>query len=221
MSHNFQFNKPTLITLTAPTASGKSFLLEALVKSGFERIVSTTTRNPRKGEREGIDYYFIDNERSKAIEANNGFAELVEFQGLRYGVTNEEFESKMGGEFAPIIILSPDGIAQYEHLCRSKGWNIFTVYVHLVESERIQRLNERTILDLHASVTSWSASYEAIDKIVRQHTKRIQGLMQDERLWANTRIWDAIVPGDDVDKAIGMIADGIRYRNQRISQLNK
>ena len=54
-----KFNKPTLITLTAPTASGKSYLLERLTRMGLPRVVGTTTRAPRQGEVEGVDYYFI------------------------------------------------------------------------------------------------------------------------------------------------------------------
>ena len=65
------FNHPTLITLTAPTCSGKSYLLDALTKDWCSRIVSTTTRPPRPGECEGIDYHFISEEESRRIQRHS------------------------------------------------------------------------------------------------------------------------------------------------------
>lgn len=220
MNQDFRFNTPTLITLTAPTASGKSYLLERMVEKGFERIVSTTTRAPRNGEREGGDYHFISEEDSQRLEKNDEFAELVTFQGIRYGVTKTEFQTKMNSGRPPIIILNPDGLDQYSDLCASQGWNMFAVYIHVVEHERIERLNRRTIIDLSEIHDPSDLGYSAIDKLIRQHTKRIQGIMHDERSWSNTRIWDAIVPGDDADKAMDMVKQGIKYRNERLSCLN-
>lgn len=220
MNTDFKFNKPTLITLTGPTASGKSYLLEKLVERGFARIVSTTTRLPRKGEREGIDYFFISEEESKKIEALDGFAELVEFQGVRYGVTRHEFASKMTGESPPIIIFTPDGLEQYGTLCKENGWGMFTVYVHVVEYKRIARLNERTIQDLLENVQCSNDYKTTINNLVTQHTNRILSITDVERRWSNVRLWDAIVPGDDIEKAIENIRLGIKNKNFRRRQIN-
>ena len=55
-----KFDRPTLITLTAPTCSGKSYLVDILHREhGLQKILSTTTRDPRQGEIQGIDYDFI------------------------------------------------------------------------------------------------------------------------------------------------------------------
>lgn len=47
------------IFLIGPSASGKTTLQEELETRGFERIISYTTRPPREGEQDGVDYHFI------------------------------------------------------------------------------------------------------------------------------------------------------------------
>src|SRR5574343_611161 len=111
-----KFTTPTLITLTAPSCAGKSYLLEQLVNplvGGCERIVSTTDRPPRAGEDEGVHYFFISTEQSKQMEAEGKFAELVTYNGVRYGVTHEEMEQKMMADAPPIVIRVPKGVEIY------------------------------------------------------------------------------------------------------------
>ncbi|MBT9137654.1 MAG: Guanylate kinase [Syntrophomonadaceae bacterium] len=230
-----KFDKPTLITLTAPTCSGKTHLLDALTGLGCGRIVSTTTRSPRKGETEGVDYFFISDEKSRELEATNQFFELIEFRGARYGVTHHEMASKMANKCAPIVILEPKGLAIYEQKCYENGWGIYRVYVSTVEKERIRRLNTRMITELQdvisrpmSTVCSQHASTVASDvalnmqdtlsKIISTHTDRLLSIAGEERYWLITRIWDAIVPGDDLNKALDMLSQGVEWRNRRNAQ---
>lgn len=228
------FSRPTLITLTAPTCSGKSYLLDKLAYNGtVSRIVSTTTRAKRDGETNGVDYDFISMEQSLELERSGRFFELIEFNGTRYGVTNEQMESALADERPPAVVLEPKGLAIYEQKCREHGWDIFKIYVHTVESLRIQRLYERTVNHLNkvvdsAGLPSMSRLSEAFDanasaelkkqvaSIVSEHDRRLLSITGVERAWSNTGSWDAIVPGDDVGKAISMIKQGIKWRNERV-----
>lgn len=204
-----KFNKPTLVTLTAPTCSGKSYLLDRLVKLGFSQIVGTTTRDPRSGEREGVDYYFITMEQSIAMEAAGEFAEIAEFRGNRYGVTHDEMAKKLNSNLPPIVILEPGGLADYEKYCNKHDWDIFKVFVTVTEKLKLERLNARTVSDICESSTA------ARKKIIETHTSRLLSITGDERLWQARNTWDAIVPGDDVEKALEMIAKGIEWRNSQ------
>ena len=153
-----QFTRPTLVTLTAPTASGKSYLLNQLDRRGiFSRIVSTTTRDPREGEREGIDYFFIRPETSRKMEEDECFFELIEFNGVRYGVTHVEMEQKIYGGKAPLVVLEPQGLEIYTQKCYEKGWDIFKIYVHVQESVRLDRLLRRTLGDVWSAIDSVSS----------------------------------------------------------------
>ncbi len=209
------FDKPTLVTLTAPTCSGKSYLLAALRSIGFNAIVGTTTRAPRPGEVEGIDYYFISREESLRLEENCEFAELAEFRGNRYGVTHDEMTKKlMSREFPPIVILEPSGLEAYEKYCVKHDLGIFKVFVTVSEKTKIDRLVQRTASDLLEADDE-----DTITRIVKIHTDRLMSITGDERAWQTRNTWNAIVPGDNLQKAIEMIKKGIECQNARTAEL--
>lgn len=234
MKFNMKFDKPTLVTITAPTCSGKSYLLDLMTKADplFSRIVSTTTRPQRTGEIDGFDYHFISVDESKRMEVDGEFAELIEFRGTRYGVTREEMGDKMHGELAPIIVLEPQGLKIYEQMCWDNGWQIFKIYVAVEESMRLKRLNARTsidvrnrLLDLYRSsetgIMLQVLALEQVEKFINVHTDRVLSITGDERRWLASNYWDLIIPGDDVERAVGDIERGIGWRNHRNSQLNE
>lgn len=210
-----KFNKPTLITITAPTCSGKNFLMEALqTELNFNRIVSTTTREKRDGEVEGVDYYFISDLESRLREREAKFAELVTFRGTRYGVTHDEMNDKMSGPNPPMVILEPNGVEIYEAMCIANGWDIFKIYIHAVESLRLERLLYRTIRDYSSAETP-----DGRDRVLRTHIDRTISITGDERGWSNSNTWNAIVPGDNLKAALAMIEYGIAWRNKRNAEL--
>lgn len=207
-----KFNTPTLITLTAPTCAGKSFLLEELVKFGCERIVSTTDREPRVGEIQGVHYDFIDTETSKFMDANNKFAELVTYNGVRYGVTHEEMQLKMNSFKPPIVILEPKGVEIYRKYCQSKGWQMFTIYVDTVEHIRLERLIDRTASNIWEMRTM---TYNELRAVVAGNNKRLKAILDEERGWGSTNLWDCIADGTNLTKAMDAIQRGIEWRNSR------
>lgn len=233
------FIRPTLITITAPTCSGKSYLLDKLAYDGtVSRIVSTTTRRPRDGEQNGIDYDFISTELSLELERDGRFFELIEFNGTRYGVTNEQMASAMADERPPAVVLEPQGLEIYTNKCRAHGWDVFKVYVHTTESVRLQRLLERTVGQLWKTIDHVGSPSVArladtfremanerlkasVKPIIQEHDRRLQSIVGEERRWQNVTSWDAIVPGDDVEKAVAMIEQGIKWRNSRVGSLSK
>ena len=225
--------KPTLITLTAPTCSGKSYLLNELVsKKGFGRIVSTTTRPPRNGEKEGVDYNFISIQQSKEAEADGQFFELVEFNRTRYGVTHAEMKKKMEAETPPVVVLEPNGLEIYMKKCFQNGWDIFKVYVHCTEDLRLQRLLHRTISSswdvvdmLQPSPGKYTNEFfqtgaeiakKTLSQLATEHQRRVVSSTGDERRWINLFNWDLVVPGDDLPKAVKMVEEGIALRNARV-----
>ena len=79
---------PILLVLAGPAGSGKSTLCERLVESGsgFSRVITTTTRNPRPGETNGVDYHFLTPAEFDARIAAGEFLEWAWVHGeRRYG----------------------------------------------------------------------------------------------------------------------------------------
>ncbi len=77
----------TLYIVAAPSGAGKTSLVKALVERlpGIEVSVSYTTRPPRPGERDGINYHFVDRETFQGMVARGEFLEHAEVFGNLYG----------------------------------------------------------------------------------------------------------------------------------------
>src|SRR5215468_1851882 len=78
-----------LYIVSAPSGSGKTTLLQHLLKSfkDLKFSVSHTTRAPRQGEKDGIDYFFVDRTAFLNMVERGEFLEWAEFNGQLYGTT--------------------------------------------------------------------------------------------------------------------------------------
>jgi len=76
-----------LFVISAPSGSGKTTLCNELLKDGLslERSVSMTTRPPRRGERDGVDYHFVSEKYFRDTIRKRGFLEYEENFGFLYG----------------------------------------------------------------------------------------------------------------------------------------
>ena len=85
--------KPLLIT--APSGCGKGTLINRLIKEYphyFELSISFTTRHPRVGEVDGVNYYFVSKELFKKEIEEGNFIEYVEYSGNYYGTNKKKIE---------------------------------------------------------------------------------------------------------------------------------
>lgn len=84
-----------LLVLSSPSGAGKTTLSRRLLARDplFEMSVSVTTRKPRVGETEGIDYQFIDDRRFAEMVAHGELLEWAEVFGHRYGTPRAPVES--------------------------------------------------------------------------------------------------------------------------------
>ena len=88
---------PLLILLSAPSGGGKTTLCQQLMaaRPGLTRAVTCTTRSPRPGERDGVDYYFLDaGSFLKRVQAGN-FLEHATVYGNSYGTLKAEVMGKL------------------------------------------------------------------------------------------------------------------------------
>jgi len=77
--------------ITAPSGAGKTSLIEALMKAdpSLQLSISYTTRKPRPGEQDGVDYHFVDDAEFLAMKARAEFLESAEVHGYRYGTSKK------------------------------------------------------------------------------------------------------------------------------------
>lgn len=88
-------NKGKLIVFSAPSGAGKTTIVKRLLREveGLAFSISATTRAPRDGEMDGIDYYFLSEDDFKLKIANNEFVEYEEvYERTYYGTLRSELE---------------------------------------------------------------------------------------------------------------------------------
>ena len=79
--------KGRLFVVTAPSGAGKTSLIDAVMGDdpSLKISVSYTTRAPRPGEKEGVDYHFVDEPTFRAMRERGEFLESAEVHGNHYG----------------------------------------------------------------------------------------------------------------------------------------
>ncbi len=84
----------TCVVVTGPSGSGKTTIVGQLIAimPGTARLITTTTRAPREGERDGADYHFVTREAFIASRERGEFLEWAENYGELYGSSKVELD---------------------------------------------------------------------------------------------------------------------------------
>ncbi|MBA3262601.1 MAG: guanylate kinase [Thermoleophilaceae bacterium] len=88
-----------ILVITGPSGVGKGTLIKGLLERvpGLELAVSATTRRPREGEVNGVDYHFLGEEDFERRVAAGEFVEHAEYAANRYGTLTSELKRPAGG----------------------------------------------------------------------------------------------------------------------------
>ena len=80
-----------LFVITAPSGAGKTSLIEAVMREDptLKISVSYTTRAPRDGEKDGVDYHFVERATFDAMQRRGEFLESAEVHGNHYGTSRK------------------------------------------------------------------------------------------------------------------------------------
>ena len=91
-------SKGNLFIITAASGAGKTSLVKALVSDNpnIKVSISFTTRKPRVSEKEGEDYFFLDESNFEKMMENNDFLEMAKCHGALYGTSKSTVETAIG-----------------------------------------------------------------------------------------------------------------------------
>ena len=86
-----RLTRGNLFVVVAPSGAGKTTLVDELLKreTNIRLSISYTTRAPRKGEKDGVDYHFIDPKRFLEMRGRGEFLESAEVHGNFYGTAKQ------------------------------------------------------------------------------------------------------------------------------------
>lgn len=101
-----------LVVVSGQSGVGKTAVIERLLRHPrFARAVTATTRPPRAGERDGIDYVFLDRAEFERRLAAGWFLEHAEVYGRLYGTPRSEVERVLSSGRHGLLVIDVQGAA--------------------------------------------------------------------------------------------------------------
>jgi guanylate kinase len=118
---------PSLIVVSAPSGAGKSTVLRRVLGEvhGLRFSVSHTTRAPRAGERDGVEYHFVDRPGFERLKAEGRMLEWAAVHGELYGTAHAELARAEADRVDLLLDLDVQGAAQV----RMKVREAVTVFI--------------------------------------------------------------------------------------------
>ena len=103
-----------VFVITGPSGVGKGTLIRGLMEQlpALELSVSATTRPPRPGEHDGVDYHFLTPELFERRVADGDFVEHADYAGRRYGTLRSELEARVGAGVPVVLEIEVQGARQ-------------------------------------------------------------------------------------------------------------
>ena len=111
-------SKGLLIVVSAPSGCGKGTVLaEVLKNDNFYYSVSATTRAPREGEIDGVNYHFMTKEKFEELIAEGGVLEYAQYCGNYYGTPKKAVEDKLCEGRDVILEIEVQGAMKIKEAC--------------------------------------------------------------------------------------------------------
>ena len=135
---------PLLIVVSGPSGSGKGEALKVLAEEGLERVVTYTTRAPRPGERDGVDYHFVNEEE---FQERYAAEELLEYNRTYQEYAYASPSAVLAGSSSlpeQVMELDPEGYFYVRANALRRVVGIFTLPPSILELDRRIRLRARS-----------------------------------------------------------------------------
>ena len=180
-----------LIVLSGPSGVGKGTLYRALCQENPQlvRTTSLTTRPPRYGEEDGVDYHFVDEKKFMALKEEGAFLEWAKVHGNFYGTLAQEAEELLKKGYDVIMEIDVQGAAQV----RSSSVEAILLFILPPSMEELwRRINGRgsdtpdaikeRFKTAHQELKEvWKYDYVVVNDTVSRAVRDIEGIILAEK----------------------------------------
>ncbi len=191
--------QPLLILISAPSGGGKTTLVRQLLRArrNMVRAVTCTTRLPRPGEKNGVDYYFLKaQDFLRRVQAGN-FLEHATVYGNSYGLLKSELLDKLRAGKDVLLNVDVQGAATIREQAlavpelKAALVTIFLTPISLAEIER--RLRNRAadasevirkrVTAARQEIVQWkNFDYLVISGSKQEDLRRAQAIIEAEKM---------------------------------------
>jgi len=133
---------PRVIILSSPSGGGKNTIANALLAARDDVVysVSATTRAPRRGERDGIDYHFVTQAEFENRRAKGDMLESAEYSGHLYGTLRSEIDRVLASGRHALLDIEVEGARQL----RERRSDVVSIFILPPSAEAlVERLGGR------------------------------------------------------------------------------
>jgi guanylate kinase len=188
-------SKGLLFVVSGPSGAGKGTICRKLAETtDIDLSVSMTTRNPRPGEIEGKNYYFVSEEELNTHIKNDGLLEYAKVYGNYYGTPKEAVMNQLKEDRDVVLEIDIQGALQIKETY-PKAVFIFILPPSMRElRKRITGRGSETEDDINLRLGETLKEVSYIDK------------------------YDYCVVNDEIDEAVDRVASIIKAEHSRVSE---
>jgi len=191
MSPTNRVREGQVFIISAPSGSGKTTLVKELISSlpDLQLSVSYTTRKPRPGEREGVDYFFLTEEEFEEKRMEGELVEWAEVSGHYYGTSYQRLNRYLQQGKDVLLLIDVQGALQMkEKLSRvvsifvlPPSWKALKQRLEERGTDTIEEIQRRLEL-ARREVDYWSHyDYIVINETLTEAVERLRSIIIAER----------------------------------------
>ena len=170
--------KNILLTITGPSLTGKTELMNRFKQHGFEELVSVTTRQKRMGEVEGEIYNFISVEQFKALVDNNKMLQHNPVDDNYYGLPLSSYETISKKNKNAVIVVAPSGAKQIANYCLNHNINLYQIFINNAQELLLERFLNRFKNDSLANTQNYTK--RLINMITKEQNEWVKPALNSE-----------------------------------------
>ena len=191
------YNKGLLIVISGPSGAGKGTVCKELMKKyNYNISISATTRSPREGEVDGVNYHFLDKKSFEEKLSRDEFLEYAQVYGNYYGTLKKGVEDELNKGNNIILEIDIQGTLQVQKVYKN------AVYIFLLPPS-INELKNRILKRGSETESSFNLRFSSVG---------------EELKYMNS--YDYAVINDDLDSAVEKVHSIINTEMNRISRMN-
>ena len=187
--------KGSIFVISAPSGAGKTTICNKIIRRdpNIRQSVSFTTRAPRKGETDGIDYTFIGKKAFQRMIERNEFIEWAEVHGNFYGTSRKRLDGLMRSGLDVLLDIDTQGARQIRDALEG-GVFIFILPPSVkVLRERLQDRKSNTREDMERRLRRAAVEikdyimydYVIVNDLLGDAVRRLEAVITAERLSSN------------------------------------